>query len=127
MQTCIEPPEIERNPGSWPGFQTEQSVNNSDGAPERDSFDTIVDGTPKVKPHPQQVVDNGSKNARDSVVLVNGLSPDQYELLSRVLAHSHRFALLLALDNELRPEHCDEQTDYDGWDEEMLRRANKFS
>jgi hypothetical protein len=123
---CIDPPE-KRNPGLRPGFQTEPSLNNSAWVPERNFNEILLGGTPKVKAHPQLVVDKKRRNTTCSGKKIVGISHKQQKRLNRFDSQNHPYALLLALNGDLTPEHCERKVVCDNWEAEILRRAGKFS
>ena len=126
MHSCIDPPK-KGNPGSWPGFQTESSHNNSSLVPQGNFTEKILAFEPEVKPYPPQIVDKEWQGTISSGRKGSGISPDQQELLDRLNPTDQHFGLLLALHDDLRPEHCEPEVACDSWDAEILRRVKKFS
>jgi len=124
--SCIDPPQ-KRNPDSRSGFQAEPSHNNSGWFPVKGNpADTIASDSAKVNPLTQPVVDNYFQSTTSCGARGSGISSDQQELLNRLHPRDRRYGLLLALHGELTPENCEQETVYDGWGEEILRRANNY-
>jgi len=121
-QTWIDPPK-KRDPGSWPGSQTEPS-NNSGGFPQGNSSQSIRPNAPKVNPMAHYIVGMAKAGTMGSGSRI-GVVRGQQKLLDRLHPSNRCFGLLLALHGEMRPDHCEDEIAFDDWQSEIVNRVKK--